>query len=67
MRFQIPAYTDAWMKGDRYGELVKVSKSRKRALKSGQGPVTIEREIAHIKLDISGKIVRVILDDCTIV
>jgi hypothetical protein len=63
-RVQIPAYTDAWMKGDRFGEIVKVTKSRKRALRSGVGPVTVEREIAHVKLDKSGKTVRVVLADC---
>ena len=29
MRVQIPAYTDRWMMGDRYGEVVKVTKSGK--------------------------------------
>ena len=24
MRVQIPAYTDRWMMGDRYGEIVKI-------------------------------------------
>ncbi len=54
-RMQIPAYTDRWMMGDRYGDLIRVSTSR-----------TCDRfQIAHIKLDKSGKTVRVILDDCT--
>lgn len=67
MRVQIPAYTDRWMMGDRYGDLVKITRGGKRragvraALLSGQhGDV----EIAHVKLDKSGKTVRVILADC---
>ena len=58
-RVQIPAYTDRWMMGDRYGEIIKVSKGR---MDSDEIRPT---EIAHVKLDISGKTVRVILDDCT--
>lgn len=58
MRVQIPAYTDRWMMGDRFGEVVKVTKPRT----VGYADTT---EIAHVKLDISGKTVRVILDDCT--
>lgn len=53
-RVQIPAYTDRWMMGDRYGELVKTTVYR------GQ-------EYAHVKLDVSGKTVRVLLDHCVIV
>lgn len=58
MRVQIPAYTDRWMMGDRYGEVVKVTKSRK--------PGTRGEDIAHVKLDKSGKTYRVILDDCEV-
>ena len=55
-RVQIPAYTDRWMMGDRYGEIVKITKGRKG----------MEREeVAHVKLDKSGKTLRFILDDCT--
>jgi len=73
-RVQIPAYTDHWMKGDRFGEIVKISKrfigeshisNRVRAsLLTGRhdGPV----EVATVKLDKSGKTVRVILADCTV-
>ena len=58
MRVQIPAYTDRWMRGDRYGEVVNIVKARV--------PINGERpEIAHVKLDKSGKIARVLLDDCT--
>ena len=58
MRVQIPCYTERWMRGDRYGEVVKVVKTS----------VPIEgtfRDVAHVKLDKSGKITRVLLDDCT--
>jgi len=56
-RVQIPAYTDRWMQGDRYGEIVKVIKSRK--------PGTRGSEVAVVKLDKSGKSYRVLLEDCT--
>jgi len=62
MRVQIPAYTDRWMMGDRFGEVVKI---RKTAGNPGAGAPP--REVASVKLDISGKTVRVILDDCTVV
>ena len=61
-RVQIPAYTDAWMKGDRYGEIVKVVRSKK--LRNRFGDL---QEVASVKLDKSGKTVRVIFDDCTVV
>lgn len=53
-RVQIPAYTDRWMMGDRFGEVVRVTLSRKQ----------IGKEIAIVKLDKSGKTIRVIYDDC---
>jgi hypothetical protein len=62
-RVQIPAYTDRWMQGDRYGEIV--GKYRKRTL-SARGTQRIV-EMVHVKLDKSGKTVRVILDDCTVI
>jgi hypothetical protein len=62
MRVQIPAYTDRWMMGDRYGDVVKVTKKKMARLDRD-----VIREIAHVKLDISGKTVRVILADCTVV
>jgi hypothetical protein len=63
MRVQIPAYTDRWMMGDRFGTVVKTTK-RGKVFKNRWGEPT---EIAHVKLDISGKTLRVILDDCTLV
>ena len=58
-RVQIPAYTDRFMMGDAYGEIVKVTRSKK-----------VDRwgdpyEIAYVKLDKSGKTLRFILSDCT--
>jgi hypothetical protein len=50
------------MQGDRFGEVVKVTKARK-----ANGSLAKGTEIAHVKLDISGKTVRVLLDDCTVV
>lgn len=55
-RVQIPAYTDRWMMGDRYGEIIRVKQARK-----GVAP---HNDIAAIKLDKSGKTFRFILDDC---
>jgi len=62
MRVQIPAYTDRWMRGDQYGTVIKITKS-KVITKPGQSPA----EIASVLLDKSGKTVKVILDDCTAV
>ena len=58
MRVQIPAYTDRWMMGDRYGEVVKMVTRRTE--------IASRKFIAHVKLDKSGKTVRVILDDCEV-
>ena len=51
-RVQIPAYTDHWMKGDRFGTIIKTSRSK--------DCVTV----LHVLLDKSGKTVKVISDDC---
>ena len=48
VRVQIPVYTDRWMMGDRYGEVVK-----------------IVNQIAHVKLDKSGKTLKFVYADCT--
>jgi hypothetical protein len=61
MRVQIPAYTDRWMMGDRYGDVLRV-KRRVKLHTNGE----IE-EIAHVRLDKSGKTVKVLLNDCTVV
>ena len=62
MRVQIPAYTDRWMMGDRYGEVVKVTRRKPRAK---NGPEDPSYEVAHVKLDKSGKTMKFMLDDCT--
>lgn len=59
-RVQIPAYTDRWAMGDRFGEVIDI---RWASPKKGEE----KTNIAHVKLDKSNKIVRVILDDCTVV
>jgi len=51
-RVQIPAYTDRWMMGDRYGVIVRITQDR------------YGKEIAHVRLDKSGFTVRVVLIDC---
>ena len=70
-RLQIPAYTDRWMMGDRFGELVKITRQRgslgARAALLTANRWEPDREIAHVKLDKSGKTVRVILADCEVV
>lgn len=55
-RVQIPAYSDRWMMGDRFGEIVKVTRRK------GLGGFLVD--VAHVKLDISGKVCRFPLDDC---
>lgn len=64
-RVQIPAYTDRWMMGDRYGEVVKVVR---RGIDKKRGAVVMgyeQVEIAHVKLDKSGKTMKFLLADCT--
>lgn len=56
-RVQIPAYTDHWMKGDRYGEVIKTGP---RNPKFGT-----PCDLHTVKLDKSGKTVKVIAADCT--
>jgi hypothetical protein len=50
MRVEMPAYSDQWMQGDRYGEIVSTFKSRKLA------------SYVLVKLDKSGRSVRVHMD-----
>lgn len=59
-RVEIPIWTDRWMMGDRCGDVVKIVR---RKLKGDAEPV----EIAYVKLDISGKTVKVIYTDCRVV
>ena len=58
-RVQVPAYTSAWMKGDRYGEIVKTGWLTKLgAEKNGK------LKIARVLLDKSRKTILVDLYDC---
>lgn len=63
MRVQIPAYTDWWMRGARFGDVVKVTKYKPVAKRGKEDPY---KEIAHVKLDATGKIVKVMLEDCKV-
>ena len=68
MRLQIPAYTDRWMMGDRYGTVIKTTKKRRNF--PDRAPVSADDKgtyvaIAHVRLDKSGKTIRVFFDDCT--
>jgi len=63
MRVQIPAYTDHWMKGDRYGDVLRVY--RKPVAVHGKANTFALREVASVRLDKSGKTIKVVLDDCT--
>ena len=68
MRVQIPAYTDRWMMGDRYGDVIKITRHKEHYVGvPSQRPRYDEYEIAHVKLDKSSKIVKVVLTDCTVV
>ena len=71
MRVQIPVHTDRWMMGDRYGEIVKISNAkpgvRARLLTADPRRYSGTIELALVKLDKSGKTVRVILADCGVV
>lgn len=55
-RVEIPAYTDRWMMGDRCGEIVGAF-----ILEEGEHEGA---EVLRVKLDKSGKLVRVLANDC---
>ena len=55
MRVQIPAYTDRWMRGDRFGEVVK-------RIPAAPG----ERDKYRVRLDKSGTVRTFIADDCEV-
>jgi hypothetical protein len=52
------------MKGDRYGNVVKIVKGRKSTLKTLGEDAYHREKVAHVLLDESNKVVRVILADC---
>ena len=60
MRVQIPAYTDRWMMGDRYGEVISTHLTKSK--KTGD-----EIEVAVVEMDKSGRVIRVVLDDCQVI
>ena len=62
MRVQIPAYSDHWMRGDRYGE---VDATVQRRVYKPSGVVVVE--MYRIKLGKSGKTVRFPVEDCEVV
>lgn len=75
MRVQIPPYTDAWMQGDRYGEVLSTKAggyitagetviNGTFGIKDAKGNLVT---IARVKLDKSGRTKAFILDDCTVV
>ena len=61
MRVQIPVYCDWWMRGDRFGEILRITTPHRTTVKG----TLLKQKIAHVKLDISGKTIKVLLDDCT--
>ena len=67
MRVQIPAYTDRWMMGDRYGDVIKIVKHKERYVGVPSSRTKSDTyEVAHIKLDKSGKTMKFILADCEV-
>lgn len=61
MRVQIPAYTDRWMRGDRYGEIVSTVR---KAYPIEDSTDRYYSAVYRVKLDKSGEIIRVMADDC---
>jgi len=69
-RVQIPAYADRWMMGDRHGVIDKVTRHR-----IGENWQHLPRgylvgdiiEVAHVKLDKSGRTVAYYLENCEVV
>jgi hypothetical protein len=59
------------MRGARYGDVVKITKERERGPRGVKGRgftvTSVEHSIAHVRLDATGKVIRVLLDDCTVV
>lgn len=53
MRVQVPAYTDRWMRGDRYGVVVRVVTRKEDGV-----------EFVYVKLDKSGVTMKFLSDDC---
>jgi hypothetical protein len=58
-RVESPVWTDAWMMGDRYGNVVAVSKARKGKSRHGNALV------ARVLMDRSGKLRKFWVDELT--
>lgn len=60
MRVQIPAYTDRWMMGDRYGEVIGITR------REGETDNMLGKsaDLYRVKLDKSGTVIKVYADDC---
>lgn len=54
-RVQVPAYTDAWMSGDRYGTVVRAPHHIMRG----------DTLYVDVKLDVSGRVQKFAADDLT--
>ena len=68
MRVQIPAYAARWMMGDRYGNVVKVTRRKERYVGVPSSRKRLDaHDVAHVLLDKSSKIVMVPLADCEVV
>lgn len=60
-RVQIPAYTDMWARGARFGTVIDTYRLTKGA-RQGQLIAVVKMDHPQVK-----KLVRVFLDDCTVV
>lgn len=61
MRVQVPAYTDSWMKGDRYGEVLRTVEAKRLSAADGKRYLD---DVHVVKLDKSGRRLRVWASDC---
>ena len=65
IRVRIPAYSPLYQQGDQTGELVKTTRQKAtglgRMLTSNASGML---DIAHVRLDKSGKTISFLLDDC---
>jgi hypothetical protein len=64
MRVQIPAYTDRWMRGDRYGEVVRTTEAKRQSAADGSFYLS---DVHVVKLDKSGRTIRVWAEHCEVV
>lgn len=70
VRVQIPAYTDHWRRGDHFGEVVRTYLGQPTSLRARlltRDKYVARVEMALVRLDRSGKLVRVVLADCGVV